>query len=222
MPSQALLADLAVGPTVHGVIAVVQGRGAANAGPAELDLLRSLALHAGLALEATRLASVNAELRLRSAVDPGLGIPTIQTIEDAIAVADAPTALVFVSLAEFEAVNDIHGFDIGDQLLAAAAGRLRNLVRPEDLVARVGGDEFAVFIAGASDPFAIEAFGERVVQQLAIPFRLRGLDDPVLIWARVGVGFSDDGRADAATLIRRAHEHLRRRRIRRHLGVDGF
>ena len=222
VPAQALVTALAAGTRVHGALAVVQSNGAAAAGPRELDLLHSLALHAALALEANRLASANVVLRERSDADPLLGLLTLPALDDAIAATGGSQSLVYVSLSGIESVNDLYGFETGDRLLAAASGRLKNLVRPEDLVARLGGDEFGILIAGASDPFAIEAFGERVAQQLAIPFRLDGLDELVTISARVGVGFSEWGDCDAATLVRSAHEHLRRNRLRRHLGVDGF
>lgn len=220
-PAQALIAELAVGDRVHGAIAVVQARGVANAGREELELLRSLALHAALVLESTQMSDAHARLLERTAIDRRLGLPTLQTIDQVLERAETPTALVYVSLSGFEAINDVYGFDAGDEVLGAVAGRLKNLARPDDLVARVGGDEFAIFITGASDPFAIEAFGERIAQHLATPLNVHSIGETVSLTANVGVGFGLGGE-DAATLIRSAHEHLRRRRARRHLGVDGF
>ena len=80
--------------------------------------------------------------------DPLTGLANRAALEDALisAVAEArangtSVALAFADLNEFKRVNDSLGHDVGDELLCQVAERLRNAVRPGDLVVRQGGDE---------------------------------------------------------------------------------
>lgn len=216
-PAQALGVLLESGGRVHGALVLVQAIGTAPAGEQELRLLRSLAGHGALAVEAGRLAAANARLRAHG-IDPVLGMPTMSGIDDALTAGTGPVALVWCALTGLDEVTDLHGFDVGDEVLAAVATRLRNLVRPGDLVARIGAEQFALLVEQASDPFAVEAFGERVRQQLGVPFRL-GSGETVQLGARVGIGFDEHRTDDARALLRAAREHDRRVRLRRHLGV---
>ena len=112
-------------------------------------------------------------------------------------------AMLYVDLDRFKPVNDTWGHPVGDQLLQAVAGRFLALVRPVDLVARVGGDEFVVVLGGMPSRAAAEQVADKLVATAAKPFDLGGRR--VLIGASVGVAFAgDDGwrglmeRADAS------------------------
>lgn len=67
-----------------------------------------------------------------------------------------PGTLMYVDLDNFKAINDVGGHDAGDDALCATAALLRDAVRPADLVARFGGDEFALWLDGADDLAAAE------------------------------------------------------------------
>jgi diguanylate cyclase (GGDEF)-like protein len=220
--SQVLVAEITANGRSHGVIAVIQPPMTQTAGQRELDVLRSLAVQAALVIEARRLGSMWDGLHARSSVDALLGLPTAVALDDLVAECSDPMALVYVSIGGMETINDLYGFDVGDRVLESVAGRLTNLARPEDVLARVGGDEFALLISAATDPFAIEAFGERIAQQLGIPFRLDDEYDDISVTARVGVAFGVPGDADLHGLLRVAQEQLRRRRMRKHLGSSGW
>ncbi|MDZ7863199.1 GGDEF domain-containing protein [Acidovorax sp.] len=112
-------------------------------------------------------------------------------------------AMLYVDLDRFKPVNDTWGHPVGDQLLQAVAARFLALVRPMDLVARVGGDEFVVVLGGMPGRAAAEQVADKLVATAARPFDLGGRR--VLIGASVGVAFAgDDGwrglmeRADAS------------------------
>lgn len=112
-------------------------------------------------------------------------------------------AMLYVDLDRFKPVNDTWGHPVGDQLLQAVAARFLALVRPMDLVARVGGDEFVVVLGGMPSRAAAEQVADKLVATAARPFDLGGRR--VLIGASVGVAFAgDDGwrglmeRADAS------------------------
>ncbi len=72
-----------------------------------------------------------------------------------------PGTLMFVDLDNFKQLNDDRGHDVGDEALAKVAGMLRDTVRPSDLVARFGGDEFALWLDGA-DQFAAAERAEQL------------------------------------------------------------
>lgn len=99
------------------------------------------------------------------------------------------TAVIFLDLDGFTAVNDSVGHASGDYLLGQAARRLRGAVRPDDTLARWGGDEFAVLVE--TGPEAVD-LAERLVRAVSQePFRVADRD--IALTASVGVAFDEDG-----------------------------
>lgn len=111
----------------------------------------------------------------------------------------ADLACLFLDLDNFKVVNDSLGHGAGDELLVEVATRLRATVRPGDLVARFGGDEFVVVCENVGEDDAV-ALAERVSIALAKPMRLGGVD--IRPYASVGVTVQTAEHTAAEDLIR--------------------
>jgi diguanylate cyclase (GGDEF)-like protein len=121
--------------------------------------------------------------------------------------AELLSALLFVDLDQFKQVNDTLGHPCGDQLLCAVADRLREMLRPEDFVARFGGDEFVVFQQNLSSPEDAAGLARRVVDRLSEPYKID--NHLVEIGASVGIAVTAPG-VSADTLLKNADMALYR------------
>lgn len=98
---------------------------------------------------------------------------------------DEQVALLYLDLDGFKLVNDTYGHQVGDQLLAAVAGRLRDVVRAGDTVARLGGDEFAIIQVLEGSPNAATKLARRLLNTVSTPFEVAG--HHVAIGVSIGV-----------------------------------
>jgi diguanylate cyclase (GGDEF)-like protein len=120
-------------------------------------------------------------------------------IDDACA-RGAAFALLLIDLDGFKQVNDSLGHDAGDELLVAAAGRMRGCLRGEDFAARLGGDEFAILVAEGADPEAVAQVCGRIVASLAEP--VTTTRSTVRAGASVGAAMFPAHGSDAEELLR--------------------
>lgn len=102
-------------------------------------------------------------------------------------------AVYYLDLDGFKPINDTHGHTTGDKLLAAVADRLRAATREGDVVARMGGDEFAVVqLFPTPDSAAAQEFAQRMLAAVADPFRLGDVRCSVSVSAGVSL-YPDHG-----------------------------
>jgi diguanylate cyclase (GGDEF)-like protein len=111
-------------------------------------------------------------------------------------------ALLFLDLDRFKTINDTLGHDAGDELIVQAAGLLTGAVRPEDMVARIGGDEFVVLCTDLDGLAAAESIAERVSTALNVSLDLRGHE--VFLSASIGLVVTETDQRPAAELMRDA------------------
>ena len=121
--------------------------------------------------------------------------------------AEQLSALLFVDLDQFKQVNDTLGHPCGDQLLCAVADRLRNMLRPEDFVARFGGDEFVVFQQNIKSNEDAAHLARRIVDHLSERYQID--NHLVEIGASVGIAMTSP-HVSADTLLKNADMALYR------------
>ncbi|MGE8188212.1 putative bifunctional diguanylate cyclase/phosphodiesterase [Pseudomonas sp. NPDC086278] len=117
-----------------------------------------------------------------------------------------PLAVCMLDLDGFKAVNDGYGHASGDQLLVEVAKRLRGIVRGEDVVARLAGDEFVLVLRYVKDLPELRAALNRVLGALSAPYSLNGKD--LKIFASIGVTLFPLDNEDAETLLRHADQAM--------------
>jgi diguanylate cyclase (GGDEF)-like protein len=122
--------------------------------------------------------------------------------------AEQLSALLFVDLDQFKQVNDTLGHPCGDQLLCAVADRLRAMLRPEDFVARFGGDEFVVFQQNIKSSEEAAHLARRIVDHLSERYKID--NHLVEIGASVGIAMTSPQGISADTLLKNADMALYR------------
>lgn len=164
------------------------------------------------------LAAILANQRLRQVEslayhDPLTKLPNLRKITERLRQALATarreafiTAVMFIDLDGFKAVNDTYGHAAGDVALRIVADRLTSCVRETDLVGRIGGDEFVVVLANIKKPEYAGNIADKIIKKLSTPMDLHGAICQV--GASVGIALYPEHGLDESALLRVADEAM--------------
>jgi diguanylate cyclase (GGDEF)-like protein/PAS domain S-box-containing protein len=120
----------------------------------------------------------------------------------------ASVAVLFIDLDRFKSVNDLYGHHAGDVALKTAATRIRRSVRADDLVARVGGDEFAVLLMGLEAADTAQRLAKKVEHAVGLPIQIG--NGHVRIGASVGFSLVPPEGTDVHSLLQKADAEMYR------------
>ncbi|CAB4846975.1 unannotated protein [freshwater metagenome] len=162
--------------------------------------------------EVTERVEQRRTLARQALQDPLTGLANRQKLMDSLAESFSHTprtggriAVMFCDLDDLKLINDHYGHHAGDVVLRAVADRMASAVRDEDLVARVGGDEFVVLATGVRDQAAAVRIAEKIGAAVSRPVSvLGGVIVPIL---SIGVTVADAG-ADPHEVLRSADREL--------------
>ncbi len=111
-------------------------------------------------------------------------------------------ALLFIDIDHFKNINDSMGHDAGDELLVSIAERLRNCIRETDLVARIGGDEFAITLLEMGSPNQVTRIVQQILEVLRKPIFIQSQE--INISASIGISLYPESGSDVKTLTKTA------------------
>ena len=167
---------------------------------------------------------IEAELDFLANHDALTGLPSLRLCKDRLeqSLADARrrrqmSAVMFLDLDGFKAVNDRHGHETGDLLLKATADRIKAEIRETDTVARIGGDEFVIILTSLPDRAIAERIAANLIRQISAPLRAGKAD--IQVSASVGIALYPQHGEGTEDLMRAADHAMYRVK---HRGKNSF
>ncbi|WP_061176224.1 GGDEF domain-containing protein [Caballeronia pedi] len=159
-----------------------------------------------------QLLGISNEFEQASLHDPMTGLPNrrklfaaLEEAASALAGGTARIAVLYIDLDGFKRVNDTHGHRIGDEFLIAVSRRFRQTVRGGDLVARIGGDEFALLVREFSSDGELAAIAQRIIACVGETDAQMGLS---IVRASIGIASFPDRVNDYWRLVAAADETM--------------
>lgn len=111
-------------------------------------------------------------------------------------------ALFFLDLDQFKQINDTLGHDAGDTLLIEIGMRLKNCVRAQDTVARIGGDEFIILLNNVNEVNSISVIAEKILKAFESPVLIN--NQTIKTSTSIGISLAPKDSMDASTLMKNA------------------
>ena len=183
-------------------------------------------LLAYLLVSSMRRAVRNAEAHLHflAHVDSVTELPNRHEFNERLAFAlakadrfETAVGLLLLDLDNFKVVNDTLGHDCGDDLLRLVAARLVATLRSNDVICRIGGDEFVIIVEPSDDAGEVDGVARKILAALAAPFAVGG--HQLYVSTSIGVSLYPRDAADARTLTRSADTAMYHAKNR---GKNGF
>jgi len=163
----------------------------------------------------TAYRQLESKIKRMAFFDSLTGLPNRNMIDDRLVLAlshadrnDGKFAVLFLDMDDFKSVNDNLGHSAGDELLKDVAKRLKGLLRGEDTVARIGGDEFVILLTGLKDVSYSTRLADRIVAALKPVFKIGKHN----VYSSFSIGiavYPTDGK-DVETLLKSADSAMYR------------
>lgn len=162
----------------------------------------------GLLRDVTNLKRSHERLMHDAVHDSLTGLPNRQLLMDRLhgaitraaeGQANRPTVL-FIDIDRFKNVNKSLGLVIGDSMLLTLGRRLSRHLNPQDTIARIGGDQFAILLVSDSDPHHVATLAERVRRALRTPMKISTKE--IILTASIGIVVHDGLQANAEEMLR--------------------
>ena len=166
------------------------------------------------------------ELRRRALRDPLTGLANRALLDERLraALARPPDedhlGVLYCDLDGFKLINDVMGHAVGDRVLAEVAQRIQHCTRMPDVVARMGGDEFAVLLDRVAGEAEAVSVGERIVNALQEPITIDGQE--LFVHASIGAVVAAPGTTDGDALLRASDTAMYEAKRNRRGGVATF
>jgi diguanylate cyclase (GGDEF)-like protein/PAS domain S-box-containing protein len=151
----------------------------------------------GVFLDVSDRKRMETELERLALYDPLTGLPNRALFADRLSHVltrrgrRSAAAVYFLDVDRFKRINDSLGHAAGDEVLCEVAGRLQSVLRPEDTVARFGGDEFTILCEGVGGVLEAVAIADRLQRPLRQPVRAGGAE--LRLSASIGVALAEPG-----------------------------
>ena len=126
----------------------------------------------------------------------------IVDILDLAKISNEEVAVLFIDLDRFKVINDTLGHHVGDSMLIALSKRVRNILHEDDILARIGGDEFVVIMSDIEDKTSVSAIAEKILLVIREPIKVQ--DYNLYTTASIGIAMYPEDGEERSEIIKHA------------------